>query len=32
MQEEDPFYQKLPFTLQKEQLDPDYIIFGTGLQ
>jgi hypothetical protein len=30
--EQDDFYQKLPYTLPEEQVKPDYVIFGTGLQ
>ena len=29
---EDNYYDKLPYTLTEDQLTPDYIIFGTGLQ
>jgi RAB protein geranylgeranyltransferase component A len=32
MQEQDDFYDKLPFTLEEGQLSPEYVIFGTGLQ
>jgi RAB protein geranylgeranyltransferase component A len=29
---EDPYYQKLPFTLGEDQLNYDFVIFGTNLQ
>jgi hypothetical protein len=32
LMEKDDFYDKLPYTLPPEQANPDYIIFGTGLQ
>lgn len=28
----DDFYEKLPYTLTEDQITPDYVIFGTGLQ
>ena len=28
----DEFYDKLPYTLNEDQLSPDFVIFGTGLQ
>lgn len=30
--EKDDFYDKLPYTLPPEQANPEYVIFGTGLQ
>lgn len=32
MTEEDSFYDKLPYTLEENQIHPDFLIFGTGLQ
>ena len=29
--DEDAFYQKLPFTISKDQSTPEYVILGTGL-
>ena len=28
----DDFYNKLPYTLNDDQLNPAFVIFGTGLQ
>lgn len=28
----DNFYDKLPYTLNEDQLNPAFVIFGTGLQ
>lgn len=28
----DPYYDTLPFTLTEEQLNYDFVLFGTGLQ
>jgi hypothetical protein len=30
--EQDDFYQSLPYTLAEDQINPEYVIFGTGLQ
>jgi RAB protein geranylgeranyltransferase component A len=32
MTEHDDFYEKLPYTLEENQVTPEYVIFGTGLQ
>ena len=32
MNELDEFYEQLPFTLEDSQVNPEYVIFGTGLQ
>lgn len=32
MTEQDDFYDKLPYTLEENQIHPEYVIFGTGLQ
>ena len=32
MNETDDFYDKLPFTLEDHQTNPEWVIFGTGLQ
>lgn len=29
---DDPYYQTLPFTLNEEQLEYDFVVFGTNLQ
>jgi len=30
--EHDDFYDKLPYVLAEDQINPEYVIFGTGLQ
>jgi RAB protein geranylgeranyltransferase component A len=32
MSDEDPFYEKLPFTISQDQATPEWVILGTGLQ
>lgn len=32
LDEDDSFYKTLPFTLPVEQSNPNFVIFGTGLQ